>query len=464
MEEGAPAPDAVAPEPLYGAPLAGAAFYVATSAKRGGVNRRGLFAARDLVRGDVIERCPTIPISLAAWQKHCRHTELVDYGYRNPRTRGYLMCIGSGSLFNHSNKPNVMWSINDDSSITFRIPYTLALVPRGTELCTFYAKPTELAFEYTPSEWSMDSESSTEESDSDSDSDNGVVGGGLFAAPESTPPREAVAATSVSGSAAAAASPLPPPTEATTSAPTDEGCRFDTVDMWNEFHAGEGGNDGLYDWYSAGELLAQICAALASRGVRRRDTTRMSLSAALHGVMRSAKRASDATSPSFVQIAAVATVEAERDGGASSAPMHPALPALAVLDIGVGTSEVLFHLAGEAAVDAKSSSSVPGSGAGPAHAGPARALYTGGAFSELVGVDFSPICIERLRSEVAARGLDTTRVRFYVGDALALAHSDFGGGGSGGGEACASAFTPSLLVDKVSFLICMCGVVPFRAF
>jgi hypothetical protein len=296
MASGGSAPRADVPEPLYDAPLAGAAFYVATSAGRGGVNRRGLFAARDLVRGDVIERCPTIPISLAAWQKHCRHTELVDYGYRNPRTRGFLLCLGSGSLFNHSNKPNVMWSINDDSSITFRIPYTHSLVPAGTELCTFYAKPTELAFEYAPSERSVDSESSTEESDSDSD--DGTVGCGLFAAPE----RE-VATAAEATSAAAAASP--PRAGADAATPIDEGSRFDTVGMWDEFHAGDGGNDGLYDWYSAGELLAQICAALASRGLRRRDAAHTSLSAALLGVMRAAKRASDAASPSVEQIARV---------------------------------------------------------------------------------------------------------------------------------------------------------------
>ena len=151
--------------------------FIVKASTRGGEGGLGVFAARDLLRGEVLETCETIPLSLAKWQAHGVRTVLRHYCYRCPRTKGYLICLGTGSLFNHSNKPNLQWSIGADERITFSIPFTVARVAEGEELCHFYGH--EVSFPYTPSEASADSETSTEEEDtSEEEEEEGGGGGG----------------------------------------------------------------------------------------------------------------------------------------------------------------------------------------------------------------------------------------------------------------------------------------------
>ena len=347
------------------------------SSKRHG---RGVFAARDLRRGEVIERSPTLAFSASEWSDHAAHTALREYCFHHPSAEPlHLLCLGVGSLFNHSRKPNTTWRVDpDDNSITFRVSHAVPRIRAGTELVTCYGTA-PLGFDYTPRFESADSESSEEE-------------------------EETAAAAAVAGVSAGESGP------AAAAAALAGASRFDTVAMWDRFHASDGGNDGLYDWYSAGELVAQICAALASPALRRRArrgtgdaAASYDVGAALLGVVAAAEAATTRASAAPLTAAAIAMV------GVDST--HPPLPPLAVLDVGIGTSEVLFHLAPAAA-----------------------------SFRELVGVDFSATCIERLQREVVARRLDASRVRFYVADALELSSAAL--------ALDSVAITPDIIIDK----------------
>ena len=73
----------------------------------------GVFAAYDIVKGEVIERCPYIVIDDDDLQEANR---LNDYLYNSPdRVGDYLCVMGFGMLYNHGNPANAEWQIDDDN-------------------------------------------------------------------------------------------------------------------------------------------------------------------------------------------------------------------------------------------------------------------------------------------------------------------------------------------------------------
>ena len=73
----------------------------------------GVFAAYDIVKGEVIERCPYIVIDDDDLQEANR---LNDYLYNSPdRVGDYLCMMGFGMLYNHGNPANAEWQIDDDN-------------------------------------------------------------------------------------------------------------------------------------------------------------------------------------------------------------------------------------------------------------------------------------------------------------------------------------------------------------
>lgn len=80
------------------------------------VSGRGVFATSRIAKGEVIEICPAIPLS-AAETKHAVRTSLNMYLFAWPtrsgcdRWYGSAVCLGLGSIYNHSDSPNAEWRI-----------------------------------------------------------------------------------------------------------------------------------------------------------------------------------------------------------------------------------------------------------------------------------------------------------------------------------------------------------------
>ena len=76
---------------------------------------RVLFAAVDLKKGEVIERCPYLVIDDDDLAEENR---LNDYLFTSPdASTDYLVIMGYGNLmmYNHSSDPNAEWEIDDDN-------------------------------------------------------------------------------------------------------------------------------------------------------------------------------------------------------------------------------------------------------------------------------------------------------------------------------------------------------------
>lgn len=73
----------------------------------------GVFAGRDFVAGDVVERCPVLLID--AEETHdVAGTVLGDYVYE--WDDGFALALGFGSLYNHSRRPNARYEMDDDTT------------------------------------------------------------------------------------------------------------------------------------------------------------------------------------------------------------------------------------------------------------------------------------------------------------------------------------------------------------
>ena len=70
---------------------------------------RGIFATRDIAPGEVIETCPVIALSPKD-RLRIERTELFNYFFSWPETKeAAAICLGNGSLYNHSYDPNARY-------------------------------------------------------------------------------------------------------------------------------------------------------------------------------------------------------------------------------------------------------------------------------------------------------------------------------------------------------------------
>ena len=77
------------------------------------VHGQGVFAIVDIARGEVVERCPYIVIDDDDLQSENR---LNDYLFTSPDAKtDYLVVMGLGMLYNHSDDANSEWEIDDDN-------------------------------------------------------------------------------------------------------------------------------------------------------------------------------------------------------------------------------------------------------------------------------------------------------------------------------------------------------------
>jgi hypothetical protein len=73
---------------------------------------RGVFAKRDIKKGEIIEACPVIEISKDD-ARHVNESQLVTYIYYLGKSKERLiLALGYGSIYNHSYKPNAKYVEN----------------------------------------------------------------------------------------------------------------------------------------------------------------------------------------------------------------------------------------------------------------------------------------------------------------------------------------------------------------
>ncbi|KAL4250750.1 hypothetical protein ABKN59_006080 [Abortiporus biennis] len=96
---------------------------------------RGVYAVQQIPVRTVIEISPVLLFAKDEYAQHGKHTVLDHYTFNWPDGR-MALALGLGSLFNHSDNPNVSFSLDTE---TESIRYTTSrIVSPGEELCIFY--------------------------------------------------------------------------------------------------------------------------------------------------------------------------------------------------------------------------------------------------------------------------------------------------------------------------------------
>ena len=110
---------------------------------------RGVFATEAIRKGQLIEDCPIIPLGRTEFDRVC-HTKLESYVYewKGPKQAddtdpgkytGACVCLGYGSLYNHSFDPNATWEhCVKSQSIKF---YAAKSIKAGEEITHSYNWP-----------------------------------------------------------------------------------------------------------------------------------------------------------------------------------------------------------------------------------------------------------------------------------------------------------------------------------
>jgi SET domain-containing protein len=95
---------------------------------------RGVFATRPIAAGEVLEVAPVIVLP-AADRAHVMHTRLYEYLFRWGHDQ-VAVCLGFGSIYNHSRHPNARYVRHFDSETIHFV--ALRAISRDEEICTNY--------------------------------------------------------------------------------------------------------------------------------------------------------------------------------------------------------------------------------------------------------------------------------------------------------------------------------------
>lgn len=95
--------------------------------KSAGKKGRGVFAARNLKKGECIEICPVIVIPARQWPSLSK-TNIANYVYAWNK-RCAALALGTGSLYNHSVDPNSRSSVEEKKNRI--VYYTLRPIKKG---------------------------------------------------------------------------------------------------------------------------------------------------------------------------------------------------------------------------------------------------------------------------------------------------------------------------------------------
>lgn len=117
------------------------------SVKKTSKKGRGIFAVRNIKKGEVIEICPVLTFSPKE-REHLEKTQLGHYIYPWRSTRGACLVLGYGSIYNHSFSPNADWKQNfKTQSMVFR---AIKPIKKGQEITVNYNSEPDDA---TPIDW-----------------------------------------------------------------------------------------------------------------------------------------------------------------------------------------------------------------------------------------------------------------------------------------------------------------------
>ena len=97
------------------------------------VSGRGIFAARNIKNGTIVERCPVLKLN----EKDVGG-ELTNYVFYGDNENQRLVAMGNGMLFNHSSVPNVAYYLEETLLGPELVIYTLRDVRKGEELFYTY--------------------------------------------------------------------------------------------------------------------------------------------------------------------------------------------------------------------------------------------------------------------------------------------------------------------------------------
>eukprot|EP01122_Echinamoeba_exundans_P003828 TRINITY_DN13883_c0_g1_i1.p2 TRINITY_DN13883_c0_g1~~TRINITY_DN13883_c0_g1_i1.p2 ORF type:complete len:155 (-),score=18.91 TRINITY_DN13883_c0_g1_i1:562-1026(-) len=101
---------------------------------------RGVFATKQFEYGDLIEKCPVIILPFEDCEK-IRETTISDYWFAWNKEKGSTaICLGFGSLYNHSIEPNAVFD-QDLSERTISI-YALKTIEPDEEILFNYNQRT----------------------------------------------------------------------------------------------------------------------------------------------------------------------------------------------------------------------------------------------------------------------------------------------------------------------------------
>lgn len=99
---------------------------------------RGVFASQDIFAGEVIEVCPVVEFTIEDSRK-LRETELRNYHFmwgEDDETEQVAVCLGFGSLYNHSYQPNTTYKKRIDARVIAFV--ALRAIPEGEEITVNY--------------------------------------------------------------------------------------------------------------------------------------------------------------------------------------------------------------------------------------------------------------------------------------------------------------------------------------
>ncbi|MGY3718015.1 SET domain-containing protein [Sutcliffiella cohnii] len=107
---------------------------VKTSSVSDGEFNRGIFATRDIKKGELIHEAPVLSYPNDQHQ-HIEKTNLADYAFEYGENHSAIL-LGYGMLFNHSYEPNANYEINFRNH-TFEF-YAFTNIKKGDEILINY--------------------------------------------------------------------------------------------------------------------------------------------------------------------------------------------------------------------------------------------------------------------------------------------------------------------------------------
>jgi hypothetical protein len=93
----------------------------------------GVFATEKILKGEIIETCHLITLNVSS-----DSTTLEDYRFMYPKNTGseFVIPLGLGCIYNHSNTPNADWADHPEwRAFNF---VSIRDIEEGEEICTYY--------------------------------------------------------------------------------------------------------------------------------------------------------------------------------------------------------------------------------------------------------------------------------------------------------------------------------------